>query len=232
MTNPIREIIRARLCALQTSSEALEHITHDGTRGEVREDYLVDFFADLIPSHLRIKKGLICDSCGNSTKQTDFIVYDPAILPSVALSGNVGAIPIESVFLQAEIKSIINTDHLKQVNAQIKALHELKIAHHGSKQEADKIIIPTVLLGYNSKVAIDTLKSWLEDSQARPNLVAICVIGEHSLFRTGPEEVKIVQASRSDSFEPTLQFIHRLYDTLQDVAKSRSAFVADWGKYI
>jgi len=232
MTNPIREMIRARLLALQTSSEALEYISHDGTRGELREDYLVKFFADVIPSHLRIKKGLICDSRGNSTKQTDFIVHDPAILPSVTLSHNVGAIPIESVFMQAEIKSVIETKHLDQVAAQIKALHQLQIAHRGPESEASRIIVPTVLLGYSSKVAVETLKDWLADSENRPNLVAVCVVGKYSLFRTGAKHVTIARADKSDTLEPTLQFVHKLYDTLQDLATSRSTFVADWGQYL
>lgn len=172
---------------------------------------------------------MICDSLGNSTQQTDFIVYDPALLPAITMSGNVGVIPIEAVHLQAEIKFTITTETLRQVHQQVATLYKLRIAHHGPRKSVKEIIIPTIVLEYSCKVAKNTLKDWLSASKERPNLVAVCVLGQYSLLRVGPDKVNIIDASDTD---PTFTFLHKLYETLADVAESRRNFRADWTQYL
>ncbi len=233
MTNAIREIICARTTNLLKNSEALENIPHDTTRGELREDLLVEFLKELIPSHLHIKKGLICDSQGNTTKQTDFIVYDPAILPNITLSGNIGVVPIEAAYLQAEIKSTIETKTLKQVFEQIKDLHQLKIAHCSSIESINGIIVPTIVIGYSCNVAETTLKEWLSKSTEMPNLVAICIIKEPKTFlRIGPSKVQVIKSSEDDPFLSILRFLHKLYEIFNNIKKARGNFEADWSQYL
>ncbi|MBO1222946.1 MAG: hypothetical protein JYX80_00830 [Candidatus Scalindua sediminis] len=233
MTNTIREIVCARIKNLINSSEALDSLPHATTRGELREDLLVEFLGELIPSHLHIKKGLICNSEGKTTSQTDFIIYDPEILPNITLSGHVGVVPIESVYLQAEIKSTIDTKTLTQVSKQVEALHQLNIAHRSSMSTVNNIIVSTIVIGYSCNVAEETLKEWLSKSNEMPNLVAICILKEaKTLLRIGQNEVKVVKPKQGDPYYSVFVFLQKLYGLLVDIKKGRNDFEADWGQYL
>lgn len=228
-TNPIREIVKARVLSLLGLSNALEHVSHDTTRGDIREDYLIQFFADLVPSQLKIKKGLICDSLGNSSKQTDFIVYDPTVLPIADLSANVGIIPVEAVFLQAEIKSTITTSTIKQVDEQLSRLSSLRFAT--DEKTAQQCVVPTVVLGYSNKVGKSRLCHWIQESDPALNLVALCVINKFCILRVGKTDVKLVE-SDTDKLEPTLRFLCSVYDVLRDIADMRGQLTAEWKQYL
>ena len=233
MTNAIREIVCTRIKNLINSSEALDSLPHATTRGELREDLLVEFLGELIPSHLHIKKGLICNSEGKTTSQTDFIIYDPEILPNITLSGHIGVVPIESVYLQAEIKSTIDTKTLTQVSKQVEALHQLNIAHRSSMSTVNNIIVSTIVIGYSSNVAEETLKEWLSKSNEMPNLVAICILKEaKTLLRTGQNKVTVVMPKQDDPYFSVFAFLQKLYGLLVDIKKSRNDFEADWGQYL
>lgn len=229
MKNQIRKVISARIENLTRISDAIGGISHSTTKGDVRENLLIDFFCELIPSQLSIKKGIICDSSGNSTKQTDFIVYDPAMLPTITLSGNIGLIPVEAACLQAEIKSLVSTKTVEQVDSQIEALRKLDPFFSGGN--LNDFMVPTVVFGYSCDVAKSTLIDWLKrHCEKKSNLVAVCIINAYSLLLVGPGKVKCVDSDDSDS--PTMSFIWMLYEALKDVTEKRGNLRPDWKQYL
>lgn len=111
--NPIQKIVSSRLISLIGQYESVEAITHLGTRGQLREGFLIDFFKEVIPQRLSINSGIICDAAGATTTQLDFIVTNESFLPSMGFEGRIAVVPVESALMTAEIKTTLTKASLE-----------------------------------------------------------------------------------------------------------------------
>ena len=232
-TNPIQNLVRARLAALQAKFEESATMAHMGLRGQLREGYLIDFFRDVIPQGLQVTSGMICDASDATSRQLDFIVVDPKLLPSMALSADVSIVPVEAALLTAEIKSTLHGDALKQVTAQQRGIADLRYSHRADNASMSvspgKLIIPSVVLAYECQVAENTLRQFMLEN---PDMLGICSIGKHAFLRLGPEEVTIVEAAEEKGkFWETLVFVGKLYHALLEVSFMR-AIRPNWDQYM
>src|SRR5690625_4256704 len=110
----IQVLIQSEIESLLAKSKGYQTIEHNTTKGNLRETLLIEFFKKLIPPSLSISSGFICDCYGKISNQTDFIVYDKSILPSIFLDKNISMILCELVYLQVEIKTTCIKKELKK----------------------------------------------------------------------------------------------------------------------
>ena len=184
---------------------------HAATVGNLREGLLMDFFRELIPAGLGITSGVICDAKGRVSRQTDFIVKDDTALPSLELSDSVALVPVEAVYLIAEIKSALKTEHRKKLEADREALNVLEIAMWPSLPEGVEFKIPSVIIAFDSEIAIDTLRNWLAQTK---DTVAVCIVGKHTVAKT-EKGIETYEAgeSKPEAYE-TLRFAEQLFSYL------------------
>src|SRR5690625_6833477 len=88
----IQVLIQSEIESLLAKPKGYQTIEHNTTKGNLRETLLIEFFKKLIPPSLSISSGFICDCYGKISNQTDFIVYDKSILPSIFLDKNISMI--------------------------------------------------------------------------------------------------------------------------------------------
>lgn len=176
--NPIQQLIQARIDALIANSSGAGAVGHAGTTGSLRERLLIDFFKEMIPQHLSIASGIACDAVGRVSKQLDFMVKSEEVLPSMMLMDSVSIVPVDALYLVAEIKSTLTTEHLEEIAEAREQLNELETSL--LPDGPVDIKVPSVVLAYESRVARDRLERWVDDTA---DVVAVCVIGSMNISK-------------------------------------------------
>ncbi|MFN3801563.1 DUF6602 domain-containing protein [Belliella pelovolcani] len=223
--NPIQKLIQSEINCLIEKSNGYQAINHNSTKGSLREALLIDFFKKLIPSGLSISSGIICDSLGKSSTQTDFIVYDSKVLPNLILDKDLSMIPVESVFLTSEIKSTLRTKDLEQVEKSRASLVELKLSILPTAQDFK---IPSVVIAFDNEVSQQTLIDWMKKQN---DVVSICIIDNFCLSKTkNGIETFSPDSSLPEHWE-TLNFSMQLFDYLTETMKNRILNPL-WGAYL
>ena len=100
-------------------------IEHPGESGRAREQILIAFIEQLIPSSFGVSTGFVVDALGGKSKQIDVVVYRTDFAPVFQIGG-VKHFLIESVVAVLEVKAAIDShaDLMKALDniASVKAL--------------------------------------------------------------------------------------------------------------
>jgi hypothetical protein len=118
-------------------------ITHDGTMGEVNENYFIDFLKNHLPKRYCVDRGIAIDSKGHTSDQIDIIIYDNQYTPILLFQYSHRYIPAEAIYAVFECKPIINKVNLKYAGkkaASVRTLHRtsVDITHAGGTYTAKK----------------------------------------------------------------------------------------------
>jgi len=175
--NHIRKIIQARIDNIIQLSDVAGNVPHRPTVGALREEYLTEFFRELVPDSVSITSGFIADATGNISPQLDLIVIQKSSLPLISMKNGLSIVPVESAILVAEMKSTLTTTDLKQVEIQNDSISKLQVT---VEIDNSRFIIPTVVLAYDTNIAKETITSWMEKNG---NTVAFCILKKDSYVK-------------------------------------------------
>ena len=89
-----------------------QNIQHQGIKGSFNENELSDLIKKIIPTKYIITKGIIENSSGKQSSETDIVIYDNDVLPYY-IKNDLSFIPIEAVKYIFEVKSTLNSNELK-----------------------------------------------------------------------------------------------------------------------
>ena len=223
--NLVKKIIQSRINSLKELSTGFDAIQHNTTKGTLRENALIEFFKSIVPQKLSITSGIICDSLDGVSNQTDFIVYNKDVLPSLFLSNEISLIPVDSVYLTAEVKSTLRRKDLEQIRKARLNFNTLRLS---SLTQKDNVKIPTVVLAYSTDVAESTLIDWMDKNQ---DIASICVIDRFTLSRENGGVEKHIYCKKNGFNDEVLIFSSQLFEFLNcEIAKCRPK--ANWEAYI
>ncbi|PVY40901.1 DUF6602 domain-containing protein [Pontibacter virosus] len=100
-------------------------INHGLTKGEEREDPLIEFFKDNLPNTYSVVKGEVVDKRNNSSQQMDVMIYDNARnIPFY--SGGHFILPAEALLASIEIKSKLTQEETRKILKSVNTLKALK----------------------------------------------------------------------------------------------------------
>jgi len=243
--NPIRNIIQSRIRQLLERYNESSSIKHTATKGSLREGYLKQFIADVAPTSLSVSSGFVVDARGESmSPQIDLLVFDPTAIPPFSLSDFVVVLPIESVCLSIEVKSALRASSFAQVREQQATFRNMRISLTAGTREylytVDCAGVPQFIVAFNSDCSLATIQTWFGDE---PSLIAVCVIGKHTVFKD-PRTDRLTTIV-SDEHHNEVMILIGLMETIhrrvafefRDVQKQISiegdtAFFPDIGAYI
>jgi hypothetical protein len=100
-------------------------LDHRGLRGRAREIFVADLLTPLLYPTMGVCTGVVVDSEGNQSRQTDVIVFDRRIVPPLLLEASEGMIPAESVLFAIEVKSSLDRGEIRDVVEKGCALKDL-----------------------------------------------------------------------------------------------------------
>jgi len=236
----IQQVFFSRLRRLSESISESSSITHDATKGALRESYLREFLSSIMPPDLSVGSGFICDCYGGISPQIDFVLAEKNRIPSIALMKDVSLVPVETALAAIELKSTIETKNLKQLKTQyfecikLKPVVATKPADSKMKTEQSFPILFS-LIGLESKVKKGTLLKWFEQI---PSLMTICLIGDYTLKRKGYDNTNQVKTIEGPDYLETLTYFSILINVCYDNIKHKNkitggkGFERSWIPYI
>jgi len=110
------------LANLRSSSR----ITHKGDRGEVNEQFFIDFLRAYLPNRYTVKKAIILDSKGSVSDSIDVVVFDRQYTPTLLDNDKHRYVPAEAVYAVFECKTKIDKGYLEYTGEKIDSVRKLK----------------------------------------------------------------------------------------------------------
>ncbi|MCJ7789980.1 MAG: hypothetical protein MUP69_07320 [Candidatus Atribacteria bacterium] len=101
-------------------------ITHRGDRGEVNEQFFIDFLRAYLPNRYTVEKAIVLDSKGSVSDSIDVVVFDRQYTPTLLDNDKHRYVPAEAVYAVFECKPKINKSCLEYTGKKIDSVRRLK----------------------------------------------------------------------------------------------------------
>ncbi|WP_149938132.1 DUF6602 domain-containing protein [Acinetobacter baumannii] len=202
----ISEKINAKISSLKADFEINRNVVHQGVKGGLNEQELINLIKDVIPSKYKISRGIIENSKNEQSNETDFFIYDDEILPPY-IKQDLAFLPIEATRYIFEVKSTINAGELKST---IKKF--AKYRNMGGEA-------PTVMFSFSSDIdgnELERYKKYDDQFLHAPKITVFCISGKGYYFwNTSKKYLKDVIDKKK--FFEDLEFSKDLKINIRDV---------------
>jgi hypothetical protein len=154
LSNPYRALFENRVRTALDGCNASGGFRHKGLKGRAREIFIEEMLPPTLAPSIKACTGVVVDSSGNQSAQTDIIVYDRAIAPPALIGKEDGAIPCESVLVAVEIKSKLTRGELRKSLEWASSIKALRPTWHAFAAERQRVpSIPCVLFSMDTDLA-------------------------------------------------------------------------------
>jgi hypothetical protein len=201
---------------------------HSGEKGLLRELVVRRLLVSLLPPHFGVGTGIIVDASDRQSRQTDLIIFDRRLLPSILVEESRGIFPMDSVLRTVEVKSRLRKSDIEEAIQAAYWLHPnnpdgLRIASYGKLPGGQTRYPLASLFAFESdwNVSYENLPDSFKNPES--NLGAICIadvafaadrVGE----RSSPTKEMAVR-----------HFMIMLLDSIENDAATRKPFsVVEW----
>jgi hypothetical protein len=161
---------------------------HSGENGRNKEDLLINFLKSYLPNRYSLSTGFIFDTNDVKSNQNDIIIYD-SFWSSILFPENVSQFfPIESVYGLIEVKSMLDTNALKETIKKAKTIKTMPIKGVTRNLGFNGIKEPFYSIFAYESVSMEALKQTLATEYANTPLkerIDFIVILNKGLFYTG-----------------------------------------------
>lgn len=229
--NYFQDYVSNKARTMIQASHNINSIHHNGLKGTFREYSLSNFLKDFLPNTYGVGSGLIQDSIGNQSPETDLLIWKKNELPPIIINESKGIYPLESCFCFFEIKSEITATNIKDAVQKSEKLNQLKFLTNYNNPQ---IRLTKIFFAYKSDSdTIDELKRFHKYSNKpydEPPYDAICVVGKGFwLFKPGIEHQTLARWAYYHSDAKHYEVIGFLGTLLNTLTESTSAY---FGSYI
>ncbi len=176
MTVLIQQKISEKIDEIKNSQNSNSLIEHQGVKGGLNENLLISLLELVIPKRYKLYKGIVENSKGCRSRESDIIIYDNDILPAFILN-DLSFIPVESVKYLIEVKSTLNATELRTTIDKFYKFRDI-----GGIQ-------PTILFAYLSDIKGCELQRYFnyeseELFYSNPSITTICIPNKGYYFKT------------------------------------------------
>ena len=150
-------------------------IQHKGERGRQREDGLISFLRENLPSAYGVATGEIIPYRGlAASPQCDVIIYDHLHMPALNKNKAVQQVPLEAVYAVIECKSILNATALKDAESKFEKIRSLPRCPSKTELRAGMSRGPEFFLfGYKMATTQDSCRDFVRCYPTDVNVVAL-----------------------------------------------------------
>lgn len=139
--------------------EVTEPLEHNGVKGSLREEILINCLKELLPQKYSVGSGIIVDADQTQSRQQDFFIYDAFDSPVFLKRSSYQVVPIESVYATVEIKSSLNKNELEKCVRNIQSVKKLKLTPAKTLQwtppRENQVI--GMVFAYTSDISLETV---------------------------------------------------------------------------
>lgn len=126
-------------------------INHRGEMGRENELSIARMLENLVPARYGVGSGLLFDSDGNDSLQTDIVLFDAVDEPAILAQTNQVLFPVENVRGAIEVKTNISGAELSDIGKKVKSVKALNPAIGNTPICA--------AVGYQATALLDTVMS-------------------------------------------------------------------------
>jgi hypothetical protein len=134
-------------CLLANLKSSLR-IIHKGDRGEVNEQFFIEFLRAYLPNRYTVEKAIVIDSTGAVSHSIDVVVFDRQYTPTLLDNDKHRYVPAEAVYAVFECKPKIDKEYLEYAGdkiASVRRLHRTSVdIHHAGGVFKKKELFPIV----------------------------------------------------------------------------------------
>lgn len=170
----ISEKFSAKISALKAEFESNKEVVHQGVKGGLNESELSDIIREVIPSRYKLTRGIIENSRGDQSNETDILIYDDEIIPAY-MKNELAFVPVEAVKYNFEVKSGLNANELKTTIAKF-----VRFKSIGGTS-------PTVLFSFSSDIdgsELKRLKRYDKNFFINPAITVLCTSAKSYYFKS------------------------------------------------
>lgn len=94
----LRDAFASEQACLAANLKSSFRITHSGDRGEVNEQFFIDFLRAYLPNRYTVEKAIVLDSKGAVSHSIDIVVFDRQYTPTLLDNKKHRYVPAEAVY--------------------------------------------------------------------------------------------------------------------------------------
>lgn len=142
----LRDAFASEQECLAANLKSSFRITHNGDRGEVNEQFFIDFLRAYLPNRYTVEKAIVLDSLGQVSHSIDVVVFDRQYTPTLLDNDKHRYVPAEAVYAVFECKPTIDKGYLDYAGekiASVRKLHRTSVdIHHAGGVFKQKELFP------------------------------------------------------------------------------------------
>lgn len=169
----ISEKFNYKINSLKSEFEGNKNVVHQGVKGGLNEGELSSLIKEVIPQRYRVTKGIIENSIGKQSNETDIFVYDDEILPPY-IKNDLTFVPVEAVKYIFEVKSTLNSSELKTTIGKFENFKSI-----GGRS-------PTVLFSFSSDIQGSELSRYKKNDNhffTNPAITVLCTSSKSYYYK-------------------------------------------------
>lgn len=128
--NIISEKFNKKITGLRNNFQSNIEVNHQGVKGKLNEEELHNLIREVISKKYEVGSGIVVNSNGIQSNETDLFIYDESILPAF-ITNTITFVPIEAVKYVFEIKTTINPKEIQTTIDKFK--HLTSLGYKGNK---------------------------------------------------------------------------------------------------
>lgn len=121
----LRDAFASEQVCLSASLKSSLRITHKGDRGEVNEQFFINFLRAYLPDRYTVEKAIILDSTGAVSHSIDVVVFDRQYTPTLLDNDKHRYVPAEAVYAVFECKPKIDKGYLEYAGKKVESVRKL-----------------------------------------------------------------------------------------------------------
>jgi len=134
----LQQAFASEQICLETQLRSSDRIQHPGDKGEVNEQFFIDFLRKYLPNRYTVDKAMVIDSTGATSDSIDVVVFDRQYTPTLLDNDKHRYVPAESVYAVFECKPTIDKGYLEYAAdkaASVRRMHRtsIPIQHAGGE---------------------------------------------------------------------------------------------------
>lgn len=143
-TKFLRDAFSSEQECLAANLKSSFRIEHKGDRGEVNEQFFIDFLRAYLPNRYTVEKAIVIDCKGAVSHSIDIVVFDRQYTPTLLDNDKHRYVPAEAVYAVFECKPTIDKGYLEYAGEKVESVRKLhrtsvEIHHAGGTHKAKSL---------------------------------------------------------------------------------------------
>jgi len=114
----------------ESQRELATLMPHHGERGRIVEEIIKNVLHRILPRRFSIGTGIIISSAGDSSAQTDIVIYDNFLNSPLLSEFGVCLFPVETVYATIEVKTVLTKKEIRESLKSIGTIRKLGSSRH------------------------------------------------------------------------------------------------------